>query len=79
MGFREQAVVKLPAEPMLIALGSRHLAEAAGQKASPGAGYEPYSDCCNDTMPCLLHLGNDIVLYQSITECWFLWYSQATP
>ena len=38
VGFREWAVVSLPAEPTLLALGPRHLAMAAGQEASPEAG-----------------------------------------
>ena len=38
VGFRELAVVKVPAEPTLLALGPRHLATAAGQKVNPGGG-----------------------------------------
>ena len=41
VGLRELAVVKLQAEPTLLALGPRHLATAAGQKVNPGAGPEP--------------------------------------
>lgn len=41
VGFRELAVVKLPAEPGLLALGPRHLATAAGRKVNLQQGYEP--------------------------------------
>ena len=39
VGFRELAVVQLPAEPTLLALGPRHLATAARQKVKPCAGF----------------------------------------
>ena len=41
VGFRELAVVQLPAEPTLLALGPRHLATAAGQKVKPCRAISP--------------------------------------